>query len=167
VSVLWPLQVALVERWKVEPGVTALVSERIYDGLAAPWWRADPPPYVDVPETKVVFGETLYLWPVVYPYIRIGSKTEVEASAFAERGSNSTLTWDVFSRPLETTGVASDAEAYAVYTAANASALGEPFAINGYGDVGLRLDFSASLTEDNGATRHINVRYRFSAMETA
>lgn len=68
---MWPLQVAVVARWKADAGVAAIVGERIFDGLAP---QGTP-----------------------MPYIRVGSKTENGRHVLGGDGWDDTLTADAFS----------------------------------------------------------------------
>lgn len=70
-SALPPLQRALVERWKSDPGVTALVGDRVFDGEARQG--------------------------AVRPYLIVGAMTETPRNTFAARGFEPTVTTHAFS----------------------------------------------------------------------
>lgn len=71
-SAAWPIQVAVVERWRATPAVTALVGDRIYDGEAPP--------------------------KAASPYVVIGSKTGTPEDTFDRYGTSATMTVHVWAQ---------------------------------------------------------------------
>ena len=70
-TALWPVQVAAVTRWKADPGVAALVGDRIFDGEAED-------------------GAAM-------PYVVVGDHTERPQHTLEREGWSATLTAHVFS----------------------------------------------------------------------
>lgn len=71
-SLLWPLQKALVARLKGDPGVSALVGQRVHDGQAPAGTG--------------------------YPYVVVGESTEVEARTMGRSGFTDTVTVHIWSQ---------------------------------------------------------------------
>lgn len=129
---LWAVQVALVERWTNDEALIALISGRVFDGLAP---QGTP-----------------------FPYVRIGSKTEVPNSTLDRQGWVNTVTADAFST------YQGDKELLALVRAMNA-AVKDPLLLDGYGMAYLKPEFTATLVEEDGKVRHAPVRYRIFSLE--
>lgn len=136
---MWPLQVAVVERWLGDAGVSAIVDDRIFDGLAP---QGTP-----------------------MPYIRVGSKTEVGQHVLGTDGWQDTITADAFTSSAYPEP-ASDGPLLALVAAMKA-ALKAPLTVEGFGSVTLKQEFATTLVEEDGKVRHAPIRYRAYALETA
>lgn len=139
-SLMWPLQEALVARWTADTGVSAIVGNRIYDGMAPT-------------------GAEL-------PYIRVGSKTEVGMHVLGHDGWQDTITADAFTSSAYPEP-ASDAPLLALVKAMKAALKTGPLTLTGFGSASLKQEFVTTLVEQDGKIRHAPVRYRIYAVETA
>lgn len=140
-TLLPSLRRALVERWVNDSALTALVGGRVLDRLARQ-------------------GETM-------PYLRLGSRTEVPSDmrTLDRGGWDVTVTADLFCGGLVDNAYVGFEEAETIVNAMHAAVL-EPLLLEGFGMASLRPDGTAYLSEDDGKTIHVPVRYRMSALES-
>lgn len=94
------------------------------------------------------------------PYVIIGEGTSAPRDALGTRGVSETLTCHIFSA---TPG--SRSQAMAILDAMN-DALLPALTVTGWGTTRLRPEFTTALVEEDGR-RHVPVRYRIFALETA
>lgn len=96
------------------------------------------------------------------PYVTVGALTGVEeGSALGAIGFGHTASVDAFASG----DTAGPADVYAL-AAAVKTALRAPLTLTGHASTRLRLDFETELTEP-GEVRHVPMRFRTFAMETA
>lgn len=131
-SALWPVQVAVYTALTGHAALMAAVAG-VYDG------EADQA--------------------AAFPYIVVGSATEVPAHTFGRKGWGDTLTIHVWSnyggrkQALEILDLIDDA-------------LASPLAISGHQTARLRREFAEVLTDPDGS-RHVPARYRVTTREVA
>lgn len=125
-TALWPLQQAVVQQLRADAPLTALVSG-IWD---------------EVPETAA------------YPYVSIGSITELVDDAHNQRGLNTNLVLHVWSKYL------GFREAAEILAALDAVLDRQPLTVTGYRDVSVAHQQHQELRDPDPEIRHINVTYR-------
>lgn len=96
-----------------------------------------------------------------FPYVQLGDATEEPFRTFKRDGSNSTFTVHVFSR------YRGFMEAYEVAALVNAALDGATLNLGGFDPVSCYYEGSSTLTDPDGITRHIPIRFRIIVQEGA
>ncbi|MBI0294505.1 DUF3168 domain-containing protein [Streptomyces sp. PRKS01-29] len=125
-AALWPLQQAVVQKLRADAPLTALVSG-IYD---------------EVLETAA------------YPYVSIGSITELVDDAHDQRGLTTNLVLHIWSK------YRGFKEAAGILQALDAALDRQPMTVTGYKDVSVAHQQHQELRDPDPEIRHINVSYR-------
>lgn len=94
-----------------------------------------------------------------FPYIVIGDATEVPANTFGQNGYEATVTLHIWSR------YKGFAEALQILDEVNRILDGKNIVCEGLGDVFCWYEFSETMRDPDGITRHIPVRYRIISKE--
>ncbi|MCI3271024.1 DUF3168 domain-containing protein [Streptomyces cylindrosporus] len=124
-TALRPLQAAVYAKLTASPALLALVSG-VYD---------------EVPE------------PAPYPYVSIGSITEVPDDAHDRQGLEATIVLHVWSKSP------GFAQAYDIFAALDAALDRASLAVAGFTDVSIRHDQHQALKDPEPGVRHINAQY--------
>ena len=125
-AALWPLQVAVVQKARSHNPLVALVSG-VYD---------------EVPE------------PAPFPYVSLGSITEIVDDAHNQRGLEATVVWHVWSKHR------GFKEAALILAELDAALDRQPLTVDGFTDISVAHQQHTELRDPDPAIRHINVSYR-------
>ncbi|WHX19829.1 DUF3168 domain-containing protein [Streptomyces malaysiensis subsp. malaysiensis] len=125
-TALWPLQQAVVQNLRADAPLMALVSG-IWD---------------EVPEQAA------------FPYVTVGSITELVDDAHDQRGLTTTLVLHIWSK------YQGFREAAEILAAVDAVLDRQPLAVTGYKDVSVAHQQHTELRDPDPEIRHINVTYR-------
>jgi len=131
-SAFWPLQVAVRQRLIADPALMSRISG-VYDAIKDPDDQEDP---------------------IRFPYVTIGDVTSAPNRTFDRFGEECTITLHIWSR------YNGFKEAAEIVDDLNRILADAVFSVPGWEMEGCYYDFSETIRDPDGVTRHIPVRYR-------